>query len=122
MFQRDRSKSEPHPWQDALGFYNEIKDYVVHVHVKDCRYPKLGESEPDYTMPGEGDAHLREILRDFKARHYDGGIAIEPHVATVFHLEEGEEPDWKQCFNSYVAYGARLEELLDEMSWEPKDA
>ncbi|NNC87994.1 MAG: sugar phosphate isomerase/epimerase [Akkermansiaceae bacterium] len=122
VFQRDRSKSEPYPWQDALGFYNDIKEHVVHIHVKDARYPELGENEPRYTMPGEGDAHLREVLRDLKARRYNGGISIEPHVATVFHVEDGEEPDWKQCFRSYVEYGGRLEDLLDEMAWEPEPA
>ena len=102
VFQRDRSKSEPHPFQDALGFYNDIKEYVVHVHIKDCRYPRVGETEPEYTMPGEGDCHLQHIIRDLKARRYDGGFAIEPHVATVFHVTDDQKPDWDQCYKSYV--------------------
>lgn len=119
IFQRDRSKSEPHPWQDALGFYTDVKEHVAHIHVKDCRYPRLGEAEPDYCMPGEGDAHLREILSDLKARRYGGGISIEPHVATVFHAQDGEEPDWEQCYKSFVEYGNRLEDLLEDLGWEP---
>ena len=120
IFQRDRSKSLPHPWQDALSFYHEVKEHVAHVHIKDCRYPGPKQTEPEYTMPGEGDCHLREILGDMKARRYDGGLAIEPHVATVFHVQDGEEPDWDQCYSSYVAYGKKLGKVLDEMGWKPK--
>ncbi|MFP6881491.1 MAG: sugar phosphate isomerase/epimerase family protein, partial [Roseibacillus sp.] len=114
-FQRDRSKSEPYPWQDAFGFYNDVKEHIVHVHIKDCRYPAVGDDEPDYTMPGEGDCHLRHIIRDLKARQYDGGFAIEPHVATVFHVEDGEEPDWEQCYKSYVEYGNRFDDIMDDV-------
>ena len=120
VFQRDRSKSEPHPFQDALGFYNDIKEYVVHVHIKDCRYPRVGDTEPEYTMPGEGDCHLQHIMRDLKARRYDGGFAIEPHVATVFHVKDGKKPDWKQCYKSYVEYGTQVENVLDDIGWEAK--
>ena len=120
VFQRDRSKSEPHPFQDALGFYNDIKEYVVHVHIKDCRYPRVGETEPEYTMPGEGDCHLQHIIRDLKARRYDGGFAIEPHVATVFHVTDDQKPDWDQCYKSYVDYGLRVSDLMEEIGWEAK--
>ena len=120
VFQRDRSKSEPHPFQDALGFYNDIKDYVVHVHIKDCRYPRVGETEPEYTMPGEGDCHLQHIIRDLKARRYDGGFAIEPHVATVFHVTDDQKPDWDQCYKSYVDYGLRVSDLMEEIGWDAK--
>ncbi len=120
VFQRDRSKSEPHPFQDALGFYNDIKEYVVHVHIKDCRYPRVGDAEPEYTMPGEGDCHLQHIMRDLKARRYDSGFAIEPHVATVFHVKDGKKPDWKQCYKSYVEYGTQVENVLDDIGWEAK--
>ena len=120
IFQRDRSKSEPYPWQDALGFYNDIKEHIAHIHIKDCRYPAVGDNEPAYTMPGEGDCHLQHVIRDLKARRYDGGFAIEPHVATVFHVQDGEEPDWEQCYKSYVKYGNRIENLMDEIGWEAK--
>jgi sugar phosphate isomerase/epimerase len=122
IFQRDRSKSEPHPWQDALGYYNDIKDHIVHVHVKDCRYPERGQTQPVYTMPGEGDANLLRILRDLKAYRYKGGLSIEPHVTKVFHAEDEKDTDWNKCFNSYVLYGKRLEELLEEMDWQAKRA
>lgn len=115
-FTRDGSKPEPHPWQDALEFYRAVKDQVVHVHIKDCLNPPEGSTEPEkYTMPGEGQCRLEEILKEMKADGYDGGFAIEPHVATVFHAQDGEEPDWQQCYDSFVAYGKAFEKLLREL-------
>ena len=30
VFQRDRSKPEPHPWQDPLEFYEQVHEHVLH--------------------------------------------------------------------------------------------
>ncbi len=115
VFQRDRSKPAADgsfPWQDAFEFWEKVRDHVVHIHIKDCHNPVEGESEPEYTMPGEGSARVREILSDAAARGYDGYIAIEPHVATVFHAPDPTLVDWDQCYNSYVEYGRRLVRLI----------
>jgi sugar phosphate isomerase/epimerase len=112
VFQRDRSKPEPFPWQDPFEFWEKVRDHVVHIHIKDCINPVSDDVEPQYTMPGDGQARLREILADAKARGYDGWIAIEPHVATVFHAPDPDAVDWQQCYDSYVEYGRRLETLM----------
>ncbi len=113
VFQRDRSKPEPYPWQNALEFYQTIKEHVAHVHIKDCLNPIEGSSEPErYTLPGEGQCSLTDILSALSADGYDGAYAIEPHVATVFHAKEGEDIDSEQCYQSYIEYGRAFEELL----------
>ena len=113
VFQRDRSKPAPYPWQDALEFYHAIKEHIAHVHIKDCLNPPEGSDEPErYTMPGEGQCRLAEILAALKADGYDGAYAIEPHVATVFHATEGEAVDAQQCYDSYVEYGRAFEQQL----------
>ncbi|MEM1085274.1 MAG: sugar phosphate isomerase/epimerase [Verrucomicrobiota bacterium] len=115
VFQKDRSKPNPDgsfPWQDPFEFWEKVRDHVVHIHVKDCINPVSDEVEPEYTMPGEGQAKLHEILSDAKTRGYDGWIAIEPHVATVFHAADPTDVDWQQCYDSYVEYGKRFEALL----------
>ena len=118
IFQKDRSKEEPFPWQDPLEFYEKVKEHVVHVHIKDCINPPEGETEPaKYTLPGEGQAKVREILTALKNDDYNGGLAIEPHVATVFHAVDGAEPDWKQCYDSYIEYGRATNALLRELDW-----
>ena len=116
VFQRDRSAAEPFPWQNPLDFYQKVKSHVVHVHIKDCTNPPAGQTDPArYTLPGEGQAMVREILTELKNDGYSGGLAIEPHVATVFHATDGEEPDWQQCYDSYVEYGHAMNKLAVEL-------
>lgn len=115
VFQKDRSKAEPYPWQNPFEFWQAVRDHVVHIHIKDCEFPVSADVEPEYTMPGEGKAMLREILTDAFARGYDGYIAIEPHVATVFHAPDPTKVDWQQCYDSYVEYGKRFEKLVNEL-------
>jgi len=112
VFQRDRSKPEPYPWQDALEFYETVKAHIAHVHVKDCLNPLEGSDEPEaYTFPGEGQAKLPEILTALQTDDYFGAISIEPHVATVFHAA-AEDVDWDQCYSSFVNYGRAFEKLV----------
>ena len=114
VFQRDRSKADRQgafPWQDALEFYKEVKEHIVHIHVKDCINPVKDGVEPEYTFPGKGQGYVKEIMADLKASNYEGFIAIEPHVATVFHAQ-AEDVDWDQCYNSYVQYGQELEAII----------
>lgn len=115
VFQLDRSQPEPYPWQNALDFWNNVRDHVVHIHIKDCHYPEKEGIEPIYVSPGEGCGHVREILIDAKKRGYNGYIAIEPHVATVFHVKDQSQVDWQQCYDSYIAYGKTFQELLNSI-------
>ncbi len=122
VFQLDRSKplaDGSFPWQDPLEFYQKVKEHIVHVHIKDCTNPPQGESEPaTYTLPGQGQGKVRDILTALKNDGYSGGLAIEPHVATVFHAVDGQEPDWQQCYDSYVEYGHATNELVAELGIE----
>ena len=98
----------------AWEFYENVRDHVEHVHVKDAiMTAEMGE--PDYVMPGQGQAYVRQVMADLIARGYDGYIAIEPHVATVFHISDGEEPDWQQCYDSYVAYGRAMQAMIESL-------
>lgn len=117
VFQLDRSKPEPFTWQDPFAFWESVRDHVIHIHIKDCRYPETEGVEPVYTMPGDGEAKVAQILTDAKSRGYDGYIAIEPHVATVFHVKDQSQVDWQQCYDSYVEYGRKMEALLDSIGW-----
>ncbi len=101
LTQKDRSKNEPHPWQDSFEFWEAV------------RPPVSDDVEAEFTMPGDGEAQVRAILGDALARGYDGYIAIEPHVATVFHAPDPEKVDWRQCYESYVEYGKRFTRLVE---------
>jgi sugar phosphate isomerase/epimerase len=113
IFQRDRSKPEPQPWQDSIEFYNTVKHAVAHVHIKDAHMP-LAATEPVYTFPGDGDANLKAILKDLIKSDYDGFIAIEPHVGKVFHDPEANK-DEDHAFDLYVQYGRAFEKLIEKI-------
>lgn len=109
VFQRDRSKPEPFPWQNAFEFYQNVKHAIAHVHIKDgIMHSEAGE--PEYTFAGEGDAQLDSIMADLKASNYQGFIAIEPHIGKVFHLKEQANANGPQrIYDLYKAYGQQFE-------------
>ncbi|GAB5525575.1 MAG: hypothetical protein Roseis2KO_34470 [Roseivirga sp.] len=109
-FQRDRSKPEPYPWQNSLEFYHRVKHAIAHVHIKDGIMHEE-EGEPEYTFAGEGAGNVEAILEDLVKSHYEGIIAIEPHIAKVFHLAD-EQTDETRAYDLYLEYGRRFEKLV----------
>lgn len=105
------SSSDSYPWQDAWQFYQHVREHIIHIHIKDCRNPLNDEVEPEYVFPGEGQAYIPAIIDDLQQSNYQGFIAIEPHVATVFHAK-ADDVDWDQCYRSYIEYGRQLESLI----------
>ena len=69
VFNEDRSKVQPWPKQDPWEFYEHVKEHVVHVHVKDARWNNA-KNDADYTMPGDGDGKVRQILTDLIGSGY----------------------------------------------------
>jgi sugar phosphate isomerase/epimerase len=114
VFNMDRDNT-PH-MQDPWAFYQAVKPAISHVHVKDGVY-NPAKKDADYTLPGEGDGQVKRILADLLGSWYDGFISIEPHTAVVFHSageSDGMDPAAKahQQYESYVAYGRRMVELV----------
>ena len=118
VFNEDRSKAQPWPKQDPWEFYEHVKEHVVHVHVKDARWNNA-KNDADYTMPGDGDGKVRQILTDLIGSGYSGGISIEPHVAVVFHDSTVKASD-EDMFNTFVEYGRKLMLLCDSIEVELK--
>jgi sugar phosphate isomerase/epimerase len=116
VFNPDRSKPKPWPRQDAWEFYQHLKPFSVHVHIKDAKW-NPAKNDADYTMPGEGDGYVRAVIKDLLASGYDGAFSIEPHVAVVFH-DASVQSSAEQQFNSYVEYGRRLEKLIVDIQQE----
>ena len=107
-----KSSSSSYPWQDAWQFFQAVREHIIHIHIKDCRNPLNDEVEPEYVFPGEGQAYIPAIIDDLQQSNYQGFIAIEPHVATVFHAK-ADDVDWDQCYRSYIEYGRQLESLIN---------
>ncbi len=115
-FQKDRARPNADgsfPWQDSLEVFEALREHIIHIHVKDCTHPKAEGEEPNYTMPGEGLSRVPEIMARLLETNYQGIVAIEPHVATVFHAK-AEDVDWQQCYDSYIQYGKHLERILQQ--------
>src|SRR5665213_2985769 len=113
VFNPDRSKPRPWPRQDAWEFWEHIREYVAHIHVKDATFVPA-KNDCDYNYPGEGQGRVRDILQDALSRGYDAGISIEPHVAVVLHDESVQEAD-DVVLDSYIRYGRLLEGMLREI-------
>ena len=107
-------------WQDGWEFYSKVKEHIAYIHIKDTLNPQPGEKEV-YTMPGEGQGYVKEILADLKASGYDGGISIEPHLAAVFHDPAAVNTENDKSYELYVEYGQQLMRLLENIDykWKP---
>jgi len=55
-----------------------MKPYVVHVHIKDW---KLGSKDTG-SIPGQGDAQIKELLAELVAMKYNSCLTMEPHLKT----------------------------------------
>jgi len=97
--------------QDSWDYYQTVAKDIVYVHIKDAR--KV-DGEDVYTYCGEGDGCVKEIVGDLLAKGYAGGLSIEPHLAAVIHTGESTD-DVAELYNSYVAYGRRLMQVVEEV-------
>jgi sugar phosphate isomerase/epimerase len=117
----DRSKSKPWPRQDAWEFWENVRDHVVHIHIKDATW-NSSKKDADYNWPGEGQGRVRDIMKDALARGYNGAFSIEPHMVVVFHDAQFKTASDEAMRRNFVDYGRRLTDLLAEVNAEVKPA
>jgi sugar phosphate isomerase/epimerase len=113
VFNADRSRPKPWPRQDAWEFYTRVKPHVAHVHIKDAVW-NPDKADADYTYPGDGDGHVKEIVADLIASGYQAGISIEPHLAVVFH-DAAVKSSAEAQYRAFVEYGRRLMRLIQDI-------
>lgn len=71
--------------QDTGEAYDLLKPYISYLHIKDAL------AENGRVVPaGEGDGHVREILRDLERSGYEGFLSLEPHLSDFPGLEKLE--------------------------------
>jgi len=104
--------------QNALQFYNEIKEFVAYVHIKDgrfiCKQSNETFNKTEWTFPGEGEGHVREIVTDLIKNGYHGGFSIEPHMVLVYHEQNASSPE-KMKYQNYIEYGRRFMKMVEEI-------
>ena len=97
--------NKPHQKGTVWEVYQKIRDYIVHVHIKDYQGEK-------FVFPGEGEAQVAEVIKDLLASGYDGGFSIEPHMAAVVHLGKTAD-DPEAAYRLYVEYGRKAQSLVE---------
>ncbi len=117
FFTLDRSKPEPYPIQDAYEFYQQVKEHVHYIHIKDGDLNEEGNQV--FTYPGEGKGSVVKIIEDLVSRNYDGGISIEPHMGAVFHDDSVTTPEEKK-YRMYLEYGQRMEKIIADAEAKAK--
>lgn len=108
----DGRKKYPYPMQDSLEFYSNVKDHVVHVHIKDAFLDTDGVTE-HYCFPGEGQGYVQAIVKDLLHRGYSGYFSIEPHMEVVFHNQLAISTEERRVQN-FIEYGKRFESIVAE--------
>jgi len=97
-------------------FYSHVKEYISYVHIKDLCYDSE-KKQIEYTFPGEGQAAVKQIIKDLLDKGYDGGFSIEPHMAVVFH-DPKVISGARERFENYINYGRYFMKLLGEIKHE----
>ncbi|SIR31118.1 sugar phosphate isomerase/epimerase family protein [Halanaerobium kushneri] len=119
----NRMGEPPYEKQTTWGAYQHLKDKIAYVHIKDGAFVKKTEGifpEMNYCYPGEGNGEVKKIVRDLLKGGYDGGFSIEPHMGAVYH-EDRNDNEANAKYNTYLEYGKRFMQLMEEIRRELKE-
>ena len=100
--------------QEPVEFFKKISSHIAYIHIKDAR---IKDGKESFLYPGDGDANIRQILQMLYHNDYQGGVSIEPHMATVFHDPNTNKSSAEESYAIYVEYGRRLILLLREVGY-----
>lgn len=109
----DVRTSFPYKYQNSYEFYENVKPYIAHVHIKDSWKDDAGTEH--YTFPGEGHGDVIAIVQGLESSGYTGFYSIEPHMEVVFH-DKSKSSNASDRMNNFVSYGRKLEYILDSLS------
>jgi len=77
--------------------YDAVKDFVVHIHVKDARVPE-GQLEPVWTVVGEGDVDYVGQWRALAEAGYEGYVSLETH----YNGKQTKEASSRACLEGLI--------------------
>ena len=92
--------------EDNRNFFLEALPYIEHFHIKDCLLNNGG-----FTMPGEGDCEVEELITELEKTGYKGNYSIEPHIAMVIHAGVTTSTSANQA-EVYKEYGEKANNLV----------
>ena len=111
IFTPDYAAGEPYPRQCAWEFYENVKDHIAYVHIKDGFW---NDGIVKYGFPGEGDGHVARIVKDLLDSGYNGGFSMEPHMKVVHHETATDEDKSQVRIDNYIEYGKRFMAIMEE--------
>ena len=102
--------NKPHGNGTPRDIYQKVRDYIVHVHIKDYK----GKEGNRFVFPGEGDCQVEKIIEVLLSSGYKGGFSIEPHMASIIHLGKKVE-DPEAAYRLYLEYGRKSQALVEKV-------
>jgi len=106
---RSIAGDSPYPYQDSLKFFQEVREHVAYLHIKDAKWV---DNKLHYTSPGEGLGNVEQILRLVSEHNMGIPISIEPHVAVVFH-DPSVKASFDERWNNFIDYGNQLVRMAE---------
>jgi sugar phosphate isomerase/epimerase len=107
---KDVSGTDPYYYQDSYLFFEQVKEFVDYVHIKDA---VMENDAPRYVFPGEGGGRVREILKSLAEERPGLPISIEPHVAVVFH-DPSVQASFEERWSTFIEYGRQAKRVAEE--------
>lgn len=103
--------NKPHRKGTPWDICQKVRDYIVHVHIKDYK-EKEGEK---FVFPGEGNCQVDKIIKDLLSSGYKEAFSIEPHMSSIIHLDE-KAGNPEAAYRLYLKYGRKAQTLLERVS------
>jgi sugar phosphate isomerase/epimerase len=94
-----------HGTESLKDFYQQVRDHVIHVHVKATK-PVDGDRACCFPDEDE-EAVPQAVFDDLIANGYDGWISIEPHMKAQVHAGKDVD-DAEAASDLFVEYGQRV--------------
>jgi len=117
LFTENKMGKPPYEEQNSWDFYNNIKEHIKHIHIKDARRPNSSDKNVKenfvYTFPGDGEGCIKKIVEDLLKNNYNGGFSIEPHIAVVYHDKDKDIKNEEVRYKTYVEYGRQFMKLVE---------
>ena len=107
---KDVRGSAPYNYQDPFLFFEQVREFVDYIHIKDAVMEGAGVR---YVFPGQGEGRVKEILRSVSENRPGLPISIEPHVAVVFHDPSVQAP-LQQRWDTFIEYGKQAVRVAEE--------
>jgi len=107
---QDVRGKEPYGYQNPYHFFDQVRDYVDYIHIKDA---VVEDNRVRYVFPGDGEAMIGEILESLTEDETSVPISIEPHVAVVFH-DPSVTATFEDRWNTFIDYGKHFVTMAGE--------